>query len=132
MRVPLLGPRGEGWVAIQVVLLAIVAVLVASAVLAGPHRDVVFALPVVAAGALLFAWSAWALGGALTPFPRPKRGVRPTRRGPYAYARHPMYAAVILICAGLSMLAPLAWIPTAALAVVLGMKARLEDAFLGR
>lgn len=125
--VPQLGPRGEGWVVAQTVLLA----LVVAAQLVGPRSGVWWQLPPLAAGGVLLAWSAWALGPALSPFPRPlPTTTRRVRRGPYRFVAHPMYAGVLLACVAASLRAPYAWAPTVVLALVFGAKARLESRWL--
>ena len=100
--------------------------VIAAAAVFGPTWTTVWALPFVVAGAALFAWSAWALGPALTPFPRPRPGTRRVVHGPYRFIRHPMYVSVLLLCIAASLHAPLAFVPTALLAVVLALKARVE------
>lgn len=124
---PQLGPRGEGWVAAQTVLLALVVV----AQLVGPRDGAWWQLAPLAAGALLLAWSAWALGRALSPFPRPRpETTGRVRRGPYRFVAHPMYAGVLLACVAASLRAPYAWAPTVVLALVFVAKARLESRWL--
>ncbi len=123
---PELGRRGGGWVLIQFALLA----LVVGAQLVGPVGSGWWALPFLLAGVMLFTASARALGPALTPFPRPREGVVRTTRGPYRRLRHPMYVAVLLLCVAASVRHPLAWAPTAVLALVLAAKARLESGYL--
>lgn len=89
------------------------------------------AVLLVFAGALVIARAARALGSGLTPFPRPAEGAALTEEGPYAVVRHPVYSGGLLIAAGLSLaLSPWAFVPTAALAVVWGLKASVEERFL--
>lgn len=132
--VPALGPRGEGWVALQFLLIG----LVAAACVAGPRwPDSVVDVLVVAGAALVVAggglafWSARALGRALTPFPRPVPRASCVDHGPYGVVRHPIYAGGALFVAGWSLvLSPLALGLTAALVVVWALKIAVEERFL--
>ena len=83
------------------------------------------------AGGALVVWSARVLGTGLTPFPRPPRAGALVTDGPYAVVRHPVYSGALLFFAGLSLaLSPLAFAPTALLAVVFALKSRVEERFL--
>jgi protein-S-isoprenylcysteine O-methyltransferase Ste14 len=83
------------------------------------------------AGAVVAGVAARALGRGLTPFPRPPGSVTIVERGPYGLVRHPMYAAGSLFFAGYSLaLSPAALAFTAALVVLWGLKARVEERFL--
>ena len=88
---------------------------------------------VVAAGAALALWavSANRLGN-WNVRPEPKAGGYLATAGPYAYVRHPMYLAVLLIAAGccIGYATPWRWFVFAALAVVLDRKTRFEEAAL--
>lgn len=68
----------------------------------------------------------------ITPAPRP--GGELVRHGPYRWIRHPMYAAVLLAAAAGARHAadPTAWAAFAALAVVLVVKASVEERALLR
>jgi protein-S-isoprenylcysteine O-methyltransferase Ste14 len=132
--VPSLGARGGGWVVIQFAILA--AVVVAG--LVGPGWPNAVARPLAIAGAalalaggILAVVAARALGGGLTPFPRPNHGARIVERGPYRVVRHPIYAAGGLFLVGFSVVfSPTALVLTAVLLVVWGFKARVEERFL--
>jgi len=96
---PALGPRGEGWVAIQVVLL----VAIAAAGLLGPAwsgavRVVssVVGLGLVIAGLVLAVRGMVDLRDALTPLPYPRDGAELIETGVYARARHPIYGGLIV------------------------------------
>jgi len=134
VEVPALGDRGGGWVVVQFTLMAIIVI----AGLLGPGWSDGVARPLSVAGAVLalvggivaFA-AAHALGGALTPFPRPRVGSGVVARGPYRLVRHPMYAAGALFLAGFSLaFSPVALALTAVLVVVWALKASVEERFL--
>ena len=99
--------RGEGWVVAQFPLygLAVLAphlgpvwprVLARSGWLAG--------LPLLAAGAYLFARGLLDLGASFTPLPKPKDDARLVREGAYRIVRHPIYAGVTLAALGWALL----------------------------
>ncbi len=138
MRIPALGPRGEGWVAGQLVLLMAVSV---SGALALPHpaftglvRLIALAVGLVMAGG--GGWLAVAglrgLGPNLTAVPRPRHDAELVREGPYGRIRHPIYAGIIagsfgwaLVCAS-----PLSFGFAAALALWFDLKSRREERWL--
>lgn len=134
VEVPRLGARGEGWVAIQVVLM--VAVLAVGLLAPGwpdgarwPLKAA--AVLLVAAGGLVLVTAGRALGSGLTPFPRPPEGGQLVESGPYGVVRHPIYSGGLLIAAGISIaLSPWALVVTALLAVFWALKASLEERFL--
>ena len=136
-RLPALGKRGEGWVVVQLVLIA--AVLRAALVGRGWSRSYAPAAYAVggvllALGLLLLVAAGLALGRSLTPLPAPRTD--PTlslvTTGPYALARHPMYGAGILFALGWTIVfaSVLGLVLTVALAVVLDLKARREELWL--
>jgi len=135
LAIPSLGPRGEGWVAIQ---LALMAAIVAAAFL-GPRwtdgrREVLLLLsvPLVAGGATLAVRAVRALGPALTPLPRPREGAPLATEGPYALVRHPIYGGGILFFLGVSLASGVAALAaTIALALVWELKSRVEERWLG-
>lgn len=102
------GSRGEGWVAVQLVLMAIAGAMPYLAgdrwalALGSAGRGVGIAL--VALGAAFFVASARALGTNLTAFPRPRPEGALVTSGAYALVRHPIYAAVFLVALGWSLL----------------------------
>ena len=133
-RLPSLGPRGEGWVAIQFVLMA----AIVGAGFLEPRwpegaRHVLSAAGaalVVAGGAFAVA-AGRALGSSLTPFPRPSTRGGLVEAGPYRLVRHPLYGAGLLVLAGFSLFASVpALALTAVLAAVWALKARVEERFL--
>lgn len=136
-RLPALGKRGEGWVAVQLVLIA--AVLLSALVGRGWSRSYAPAAYAVsgvllALALLLLVAAGLELGRSLTPLPAPRTD--PTlslvTTGPYARARHPMYGAAILFALGWAIvfdsIAGLAF--AVALAVLLDLKARREELWL--
>jgi len=134
---PQLGARGGGWVVLQFALIA--AVVVAGLVgqpwpeAARGTLGVIGAVLAFAGGALALV-SARALGQSrsLTPFPRPLELARLVEGGPYRIVRHPMYSSGLLFFVGFSLaFSPWALLVTAVLAVVWGLKARVEERFLG-
>ncbi|MGZ4149553.1 MAG: methyltransferase family protein [Actinomycetota bacterium] len=133
--VPSLGPRGEGWVALQV--LAFVGVVLA--VVLGPRWSPppeVLAVVGAFAGAVgvtlvMSALLSLQQAGALTAFPRPLEGERePLTKGPYALARHPIYGGLLLVVAAVSVWFPLAVVPLVGLAAIIRLKSTLEERWL--
>ena len=132
--VPELGERGGGWVVLQFVLIAVV---IAAGLLGAPWPDaverpfsVLGAFLALGGGALALV-SARALGPSLTPFPRPGQPAQFVERGPYRIVRHPIYLGGILFVSGFSLaFSPWALLATAALAVLWGLKSRVEERFL--
>ena len=134
MRIPPLGPRGEGWTFAQVVLMF--AIIVAG--VAGPawrddaawFRDLVGILIPIGGGILLVGGMV-GIRRSLTPFPRPLERARLRVGGAYGLVRHPIYGGLILIAMGWSLISsPVALAVTIALAIVLEMKSRLEESML--
>lgn len=136
-RLPALGKRGEGWVAVQLVLIA--AVLLSALVGRGWSRSYAPAAYAVggvllALGLLLLVAAGLELGRSLTPLPAPRTD--PTlslvTTGPYALARHPMYGAGILFALGWTIVfaSVLGLVLTVALALLLRLKARREELWL--
>jgi protein-S-isoprenylcysteine O-methyltransferase Ste14 len=126
--------RGSGWVALQFAVMA----LAAGAGFVPPrwphaaHGALSTAgIALIAGGALVAVWSAWLLGPAFTPFPRPREEGELVERGPYRLVRHPIYSAGLLFFVGYSLCASVpALVVTGALAVVWGLKARVEERLL--
>jgi protein-S-isoprenylcysteine O-methyltransferase Ste14 len=133
MRVPALGPRGEGWVVAQFVLGAAIVALG----IAGPRWPDA-ATPLLVAGILigiaglaLFVAGVIALGSSLTPFPKPSEGSTLREGGAYRLVRHPIYGGLLLVALGWSFVwSPLALVATALLAVVFELKSRYEELML--
>jgi protein-S-isoprenylcysteine O-methyltransferase Ste14 len=136
-RLPTLGPRGEGWVAIQAILL----VAVAACGLLGPSWSgaIRVATSVVggvlmAGGMLLAARGLRDLHDALTPLPYPRDDAELVETGVYGLVRHPIYGGLVLASIGWGLLtaSPVA---LGAAVVLLGffeLKSRREEAWLER
>src|SRR4029453_239411 len=94
-RLPSLGPRGEGWVLIQGVLLVVV--VAAGWFLApdwsGPLRlgGTVVGVVLITGGIVLAFRGVVDLDSPLTPLPRPRDGAELVETGAYAFVRHPIY-----------------------------------------
>lgn len=132
---PDLGPRGEGWVAIQ----AVVLVLLAAAGFVGPAWDgtarvasTAVGLVLVAGGGLLAFRGLRDLGGALTPLPHPRDGARLVETGIYARVRHPIYGGIILgaLGWGLATASPIALLVAVVVFVFYLLKSMREEAWL--
>jgi protein-S-isoprenylcysteine O-methyltransferase Ste14 len=133
-RIPALGPRGEGWVALQT---AVLLAVIACAAVGPPWPEAVepalricgYALE--AAGLALALAARFALGTSFTVLPRPRTRAKLRRHGVYAHARHPIYGGLLLLGIGLALhRSPLVFLPTALLAVVFLLKSMREEAWL--
>jgi protein-S-isoprenylcysteine O-methyltransferase Ste14 len=133
---PRLGPRGEGWVAIQLALIVLVPLSALSGIywperVAGAFTVVGIVLILVGLLLLVLAFARLTLARAMTVFPRPREHAALAERGVYRLVRHPIYGGLILMALGASLVeSPLALIPAALLAVVVDVKARLEEGWL--
>jgi protein-S-isoprenylcysteine O-methyltransferase Ste14 len=134
-RLPDLGPRGEGWVAIQVALFA----LLALAGTVGPAWDDpwrtagrVAAALLVGAGLVVVALGLVGLRENLTAVPRPVEGGRLIDSGVYGLVRHPIYSGILTAALGwgLATASPAALLVAVLLACFFDLKARREEAWL--
>ena len=134
-RLPSLGRRGEGWVAVQAVLI----VAVALTGLLGPAWNgwpriatLVIGLSLIAGGLGLAGRGIVDLRAALTPLPYPRPDAELVMTGAYRWVRHPIYGGLVLRpSAGASR--PRRPPALALAAVLLGffeLKARREEAWL--
>jgi len=131
---PQLGRRGEGWVALQLVLLAAIAAAGSrgSRWPSAAHRVRMAGAAVSALGGLyLFAGGTTRLGRQITPFPKPVEDGSVKRSGAYGLVRHPMYGGVLLMALAWALASsPLALAPWSVAAVFLDAKRRREEAWL--
>ena len=132
--VPELGPRGEGWVVLQLVLFAAI-VGCGFAHVYWPHSLesflAVLGLVIAVAGVVVLVLGALSLGRSFTPLPRPHDRAEFRESGAFGIVRHPIYGGIVLVALGWSIAdAPLALVPTALLALVFDLKARREEAWL--
>jgi protein-S-isoprenylcysteine O-methyltransferase Ste14 len=132
--VPALGPRGEGWVVLQ--LLVGGAIAACGLLGAGwpegaewPLRAAGIALEVC--GAVLGVLGVRGLGSSFTPLPLPREQAGLRRDGIYRRVRHPIYGGVFVFALGWTLChSPLALVPTALLALVFDLKSRREELWL--
>jgi len=131
---PQLGRRGEGWVALQLALLAVIAAAgIRGSRWPSAARGVRTAGAAVSAlgGIYLFAGGIKRLGKQITPFPKPVDQGSVKRSGAYGLVRHPMYGGVLLLALAWSLASsPLALAPWTVAAVFLDAKRRREEAWL--
>jgi protein-S-isoprenylcysteine O-methyltransferase Ste14 len=135
-KLPALGPNGEGWFVLQIVFFfaIVTAGLVAGGQWVGPLRfgTAVAGSVLILGGALLVFFGIRDLDRSLSPLPRPKASAVLIQDGIYRTLRHPIYAGVILIAVGWSLLMAsfLALGLAIALALLLDLKARREEIWL--
>jgi protein-S-isoprenylcysteine O-methyltransferase Ste14 len=134
-QLPTLGPRGEGWVAIQFLLLGLLALAgTTGPAWGGPLRVATTALglTLMVAGTLLGGRGLLDLGRALTPMPRPLAGTSLVAHGAYRLVRHPIYGGIVIgaLGWGLAWAAPLAMAVALALFAFFYLKSQREEAWL--
>jgi protein-S-isoprenylcysteine O-methyltransferase Ste14 len=139
-RIPSLGPRGEGWVALQIAAILLVAIsprLGRRVEIGDASVELLlraFGLALLGLGVLLIFLAASALGrlGAFTVFPRPLAEGSLVRTGPFRLVRHPIYLGLVAagLGAALSQRTPATLAATAVLFVILDLKRRREEAWL--
>jgi protein-S-isoprenylcysteine O-methyltransferase Ste14 len=134
-RLPALGPRGEGWVAIQFVLFALIAVAgLAGPVVDGPVRAglAVAGAVLIAAGGYLAVRGVVDLRESLTALPHPRDGARLIETGSYARVRHPIYGGLVLGATGWALItaSPLALAGAVVLLGFFRLKSGREEAWL--
>jgi protein-S-isoprenylcysteine O-methyltransferase Ste14 len=127
---PELGPKGEGWVVLQFILMA---ATVAAGLLPPGWSVAVRAIGIAVAvvGAAYFVASARALGRSLTPLPKPRGRAELVEGGPYRLVRHPIYGAGMLTFLGYGLATSLPALALAALLAVLWLlKSAVEERWL--
>ncbi len=137
-RLPSLGSRGEGWVVIQGVIFA--AIALAGSTLPGNWSGAGASIATTA-GALLVALGGLLAGSglvelragdALTALPHPRDGGRLVESGAYRLVRHPIYGGLVLGAVGWALLR--GSVPALVAAVILllffDLKRRREEAWL--
>ena len=136
---PALGPRGEGWVAIQVVIFAWIGaaglLLPGSPGSAQPAADLA-GIALIIGGGILAASASLLLQhhDALTAVPHPREGARLVAIGTYRIVRHPIYGGLILGGIGWSLArgSALALAGSVVLFVFFDLKRRREEAWLAQ
>jgi protein-S-isoprenylcysteine O-methyltransferase Ste14 len=135
-RLPSLGPRGEGWVLLQALLLPLVALagVVSGGAWVGPLASLsaLVGLALMLGGAVLLGRGLLDLGRNLTPVPRPRDDAQLVETGIYALVRHPIYGGIIVTAFGWGAVAasPLTLLLAGAVAVFFDLKSRREEAWL--
>ena len=138
MHIPSLGPRGEGWVAGQLVLLVAIGAAGMDRLLHPTEPDAVrlvaaaLGTSAIVAGAFIGLRGILDLGSSLTPFPRPADANVLVETGIYRFVRHPIYSGLALasIGWGIATLAPAAIALSVVLFAWFDLKARQEEAWL--
>lgn len=101
-RLPALGPRGEGWVAAQLVLFAIIALSGVGQLVgqgsgsAWPAAVVLVGLGAITVGGFTATRGVWDLRASFSVFPRPVAGAPLIESGAYRLIRHPIYSGLVL------------------------------------
>lgn len=133
---PSLGPRGEGWVVIQFVLIGIV---LAAAWMEPASAGAIWPLLSTAGLALLIGGGFLASRGLsdlrtnLTPLPHPKDDAELVDTGSYALVRHPIYGGIVIGMLGLALslqAVVTAVVGTVVLLVFFRLKSGREEAWL--
>jgi protein-S-isoprenylcysteine O-methyltransferase Ste14 len=133
---PNLGPRGEGWVVLQLLLFAVVI----GTGFAGPlWSGAARAVGAIAGGGLVVAGFAFVSAGVLalrqqlTAFPMPVLGGRLIEDGVFGLVRHPMYGGGVIAALGWGLFtaSPMALASALILLAFFDLKSRREEAWLG-
>jgi len=139
-RIPTLGPRGEGWLLLQVGFMVAIPLTAWSVSLVPAQetpedrliRQLGYVLLLAAVALLVLGSAALRDRGSFSALPRPIESGSLVEAGPYRFIRHPIYAGLILagLATALIRLSPVVAVLTLALAVVLDLKRRREEAWL--
>jgi protein-S-isoprenylcysteine O-methyltransferase Ste14 len=134
-RLPDLGPRGEGWFLIQLLLFAAIALAGSlGPAWAGVARveGLVVGVILVGLGGLFSLRGVFDLRANLTPFPKPLPDARLVEIGSYRLARHPIYGGLILGAFGwgLATASPVVLGLAAVLTAFFDLKSRREEIWL--
>ena len=134
-RLPDLGPRGEGWVALQgVLLVALLASGIAGPAVTGPARLLLLipGIALLSGGICLGAAGVVRQRRQLTALPRPMAGAQLVDDGPYRLVRHPMYGGIVIASFGWAFAT--ASTPSLVVALVIAgffdLKSRREEGWL--
>jgi protein-S-isoprenylcysteine O-methyltransferase Ste14 len=138
-RIPPLGPRGEGWFALQIAAIALVVVSAGRG--RGSVTDPAVALALETIGralvllgllVLITGIAVLRLAGAFTVFPRPVAAGQLVESGPYRLVRHPVYSGLVLAAVGSALTRPslMTLLAAALLFVILDLKRRREEEWL--
>ena len=136
--VPSLGPRGEGWLVLQVVMLVLVAaggvISPGTAGLLSSTAGSGVGLVLLIGGGTIALVGVGSLhtGRSVSPLPHPRSEMSLVTTGAYSSIRHPIYTGLILVALGWAILQDSgpALVATLGLAVVLDLKRRREEAWL--
>ena len=127
-----MGKRGEAWVALQVVLIAMILVSPKVEVFPLPLWLRLMGVVVLLGGGMLGTLGILSLGRNLTPLPRPKAGGFLVTGGVFGLVRHPIYSGVIFGSLGWALVAetPVGIGLAVALFLFFDLKSRREERWL--
>jgi protein-S-isoprenylcysteine O-methyltransferase Ste14 len=138
-RIPSLGPRGEGWVALQVVALGLVILTARFGRELGPPEPVgslvrTLGIALILIGVVLLLWGSVELkrGQAFSILPKPIGGGDLVETGPYRFVRNPIYSALVIGALGMAIARFDGWTLASAVVLfaVLDLKRRREEVWL--
>jgi protein-S-isoprenylcysteine O-methyltransferase Ste14 len=137
-RVPSLGPRGEGWVLLQLVLFGVIGVGGLAALASSPPIGAVDVGRVaiggvaVVVGGIVAVLGVLGLGSSLSPFPKPVDGSELVTHGVYGVVRHPIYSGILLAAMGWTVLTAsvVALAGSVLLLLLFDAKSRREEVWL--
>ncbi len=95
-------PRGWNWILVQAGLFLLILLVPRFPNVSFPFWLRISGWVLVAIAAYLGSGGLLALGDSLSIFPKPKKGSRLVRSGPYRLVRHPIYGALVLATLGWS------------------------------